>query len=171
MASKMKKSVYLETSFISYLTSRPSRDVVVAGHQVITRDWWEKRRSHFELFVSEVVEDEAGQGDLEAAAARLAVLEDIQLLNVSDEVVSFAESLVSSQIVPAKAATDALHIGLACVNGINYLLTWNCAHIANAQSFEAIKSHSEDHGYIAPIICTAEELLGEYAYDVERPHR
>lgn len=126
MAHMAKKSVYLETSFISYLTGWPSRDVVTAGHQVITRDWWETRREHFELFASEVVEDEAGQGDPGAAAARLAALENIPLLNVTDDVIRFAGSLVNSQIVPAKAATDALHIALACVNGINYLLTWNC---------------------------------------------
>ncbi len=166
-----KRSVYLETSFVSYLTNRLSRDIVTAGHQVITRDWWEIRRDHFELFVSEVVRDEVAQGDPEAATARLAALEGIQLLDVTDTVITFAESLISKRIVPAKAATDALHIGLACVNEMDYLLTWNCAHIANAQCFRAIRAHSEDQGYIAPIICTPEELSGEYAYDVERSNR
>lgn len=159
MALMDRKSVYLETSFISYLTSRPSRDVVTTGHQVITRDWWETRRSHFELFVSEIVEDETAQGDPEAAAARLAIVEDIQRLNVTDDVIGFAESLIISRIVPAKAVIDALHIGLACVNGINYLLTWNCTHIANAQCFEAIKAHSEDHGYIAPIMLYPRRII------------
>lgn len=167
----VKKSVYLETSFISYLTNRLSRDIVTAGHQVITRDWWETRRDHFELFVSEVVKDEVAQGTREAAAARLAALEGIQLLDVTDTVINFAESLISNRIVPAKAATDALHIGLACVNETDYLLTWNCTHIANAQCFRAITAHCEDQGYVAPIICTPEELSGEYAHDVERSDR
>ena len=163
-----KKSVYLETSLISYLTNRPSRDIVTAGHQVITRDWWETRRDHFELFV---VKDEVAQGTPEAAAARLAALEGIQLLDVTDTVINFAEGLISNRIVPAKAATDALHIGLACVNETDYLLTWNCTHIANAQCFRAITAHCEDRGYVAPIICTPEELSGEYAHDVERSNR
>lgn len=167
----VKKSVYLETSLISYLTNRLSRDIVTAGHQVITRDWWEMRRGYFELFASEVVKEEVAQGIPEAAAARLAALEGIRLLDVTDIVINFAESLISSRIVPAKAATDALHIGLACVNEMDYLLTWNCSHIANAQCFRAIRAHCEDRGYGAPIICTPEELSGEYAYDVERSDR
>ena len=166
-----KNSVYLETSFISYLTNRLSRDIVTAGHQVITRDWWETRRDHFELFISEVVRDEVAQGTPEAAAARLAAVEEIQFLDVTNDVISFAESLVSNQIVPAKAATDALHIGLACVNEMDYLLTWNCAHIANAQHYRAIRAHSLEQGYVAPIICTPEELSGEYAHDVKRSNR
>ena len=129
------------------------------------------RRGHFELFVSEVVRDEVAQGTPEASAARLAALEGIQLLDVSDTVIDFAESLTSNRIVPIKAATDVLHIGLACVNEMDYLLTWNCAHIANAQSFRAITAHCEDQGYVAPIICTPEELSGEYAHDVERSNR
>ena len=166
-----KNSVYLETSFISYLTNRLSRDIVTAGHQVITRDWWETRRDDFELFISEVVRDEVSQGAPEAAAARLAAVEEIQFLDVTNEVINFAESLVSNQIVPAKAATDALHIGLACVYEMDYLLTWNCAHIANAQHYRAIRAYSLEQGYVAPIICTPEELSGEYAHDVKRSDR
>ena len=158
---KNKKSMYLETSFISYLTNRLSREIVTAGHQMITRDWWETRRDHFELFASRVVRNEIGQGNPEAATARLAALQGIQLLDVTEDVISFAESLIRNRIVPAKAATDALHIGLACVNEVDYLLTRNRAHIANAQHYRAIRSHSSDQGYVASIICTPEELSGE----------
>ena len=123
------------------------------------------------LFISEVVRDEVAQGAPEAAAARLAALEEIQYLDVSNDVINFAESLVSNHIVPAKEATDALHIGLACVNEMDYLLTWNCAHIANAQHYRAIRAHSLEQGYVAPIICTPEELSGEYPHGLERSNR
>jgi hypothetical protein len=162
MRGMEQKTVYLETSFISYLTSRPSRDVVTAGHQAITIEWWENRRNDFKLYVSEPVKDEVAQGKAEMASKRLAMIEDIELLNVSDAAVDFAEALIQGHAIPQQAATDALHVGISCVNGIQYLLTWNCKHIANAERFKDIERLCQTHGYPVPIICTPEELLGAY---------
>lgn len=156
-----KATVYLETSVLSYLTSRPSRDLIVAGHQAVTRDWWERRRADFSLFVSQPVLDESAAGDPDAAARRLDALQGIEVLEVTDDAVDFAAQLIQQSIVPEKAAIDALHVALACTNGIHYLLTWNCKHIANAERFEGIAMSCVAHGYKAPIICTPDELSGE----------
>lgn len=155
----MKERVYIETSIVSYLTARPSRDVVVAGHQELTRQWWETRSSRFELTISELVEQEAGRGDPDAAAARLAAVRQIQVLSVSDAAVGLAEALVANGPIPRESAADALHISIAAVNGSDFLLTWNCTHIANAARRSDIEALVEDAGYSCPIICTPEELM------------
>lgn len=156
-----KKTVYLETSVVSYLTSRPSRDLIVASHQAITREWWEQRRNSFTLYVSEPVLDEASGGDPEAATERLAALKELDVLSITDEVIGFAAQLLQLNVIPEKAAIDALHVSLACVNGIHYLLTWNCKHIANAERFDAIAAVCLENNYTSPIICTPEELIGD----------
>ena len=154
----MKPRVYLETTIISYLTARPSRDLVTAAHQQITQQWWQTRRAHFDLFVSPPVIQEAQAGDPEAAARRIAGLQDIPLLTLSAEAAGLAQALIAQRPLPDTAVVDALHIAIAAVNGMHYLLTWNCTHIANA----AIRSDIEDvcraRGYEPPVICTPEEL-------------
>ncbi len=118
-----KKTIYLETSVVSYLANRPSRDLIVAAHQTVTREWWERRRLDFTLFVSEPVLDEAGGGDPDAAAQRLTVVDDIDVLQVTDAAIDLAERLLRSGAIPKEAAIDALHVALACVNGIHYSLS------------------------------------------------
>jgi predicted nucleic acid-binding protein len=156
-----KKSVYLETSVVSYLTNRPSRDLIVAGHQAVTRDWWETRRENYDLYVSELVIAEASRGLEEAAQKRLALLDGIALLRISEDVAALAQALVDRHAIPAAANADAVHVAVAVVNGIHYLITWNCKHIANAERFDAIASVCVDHGYKPPIICTPDELTGD----------
>jgi hypothetical protein len=155
----MKPKAYLETTVVSYLTARPSRDLITAAHQQITQQWWETRRASFYLFVSPPVIQEAQAGDREAAARRIAALQDIPLLTLSEEATGLAQALIAPGPLPANAVIDALHIAIAAVNGMHYLLTWNCTHIANA----AIRSDIEDvcraRGYEPPVICTPEELL------------
>lgn len=155
-----KKSVYLETSFISYLAARPSRNLVTAAHQTITHDWWENRRHDFDLFISELVIIEAQRGDPQAAEQRLAITKDLPLLDLSIETEHLTEALLQHHAVPKKAVEDAAHIAVTCVSGVDYLLTWNCKHIANAQCFRAIEEVCAEQGYISPIICTPDELLG-----------
>jgi predicted nucleic acid-binding protein len=162
----MKESVYIETTVISYLTAWLSRDLIRAAHQQITQEWWQNRRDDFELFISEFVINEAGSGDKEAAEQRLAALDGIVLLDVNSEVENLAKSLITEKALPTKAATDALHIAVASVHGINYLLSWNCKHIANAEMQEIIGKVCTKNGYKCPIICTPEELLGG-KYDLE----
>ena len=153
-----KAAIYFETSVVSYLVARPSRDIVVTAHQQLTSDWWDNQSHQYDLFISQVVLDEARAGDKQESAKRVAALQGIPLLEINEEVIQLAERLVQSHAVPKKAAQDALHIAIACVNGMDYLLTWNCKHIANAKMRSKIEKVCRDAGYEPPIICTPEEL-------------
>jgi hypothetical protein len=155
----MKRTVYLETTVLSYLTAWPSRDVVVAGHQQVTWDWWKTCPGRFEVVASELVVQEAGAGDDEAAAERLAVVNRLPLLETSEAALDLARQLVAAMAIPAKAADDALHLAIAATNGVSYLVTWNCRHLANATMREPIEAVCRQAGYQPPIICTPEELL------------
>jgi hypothetical protein len=157
----MKAKVYVETTIVSYLVGRPSRDLVTAAHQQITRDWWDGRKDVFDLYASKSVLDEAGAGDRDLARKRLALLEGIPVLPLTSGIMELAEDLVRSGALPAIAAVDALHIASATVYGCDYLLTWNCRHIANAEILRSIRSVVIQHGFELPLICTPEELMGE----------
>ncbi len=157
----MKESVYIETSVVSYLTGRPSRDMVVAAHQELTRQWWDTRASGFEIVVSELVREESSGGDANASCRRMAVIENIPVLKANDAALALAERFVSQSLVPQEFAADALHIAVAAVNGIDYLLTWNCKHLANAVRRQKIEALVDEAGYACPVICTPEELMEE----------
>ena len=131
--------VYIETSIISYLTVRPSGNLRTAASQKETIDWWETQKSRFSLCISKVVIEEAGKGDKIAAGKRLAKLSDIEILALNDQVVTLSKSLINEGGVPQKALDDALHIAVATVHGIDYLLTWNCRHIDNAEKKPKIR--------------------------------
>lgn len=133
---------------------------MVAAHQQITREWWQ-RRDRFELFVSEAVLQEAAGGDPAAAAQRLGALQGLPVLDVSPVAGDLARRLVTASAVPQKALVDAVHIAVAAVNGMDYLLTWNCAHIANAVTRGKIERQCRVAGYAPPVICTPEELTEE----------
>ena len=155
----MKAKVYIETSVISYLTSRPSQDVVIAGHQQTTRDWWDTHRAQFDVVASQLVVQEASVGDPHAAQQRLAVLVELELLAVTAEAIALAQALVDGGPLPSQAAEDALHIAIAVTNGIEYLITWNCKHLANASMRKDIDRICRLRGYEPIVICTPEELL------------
>jgi predicted nucleic acid-binding protein len=155
----MNPRLYLETTIVGYLTSRPTRDLITTAHQKITREWWDNRRRDFALFTSQIVIQEASAGARDASAQRLAILKGIPILEVSKEASDFAARLIKKVPLPAKAAVDGLHIALAVVHNMEYLLTWNCAHIANAELRNRIEAVCEARGHKAPIICTPEELL------------
>ncbi len=155
----MKPGVYLETSVISYLVGRLSRDVVVLGNQELTREWWADRRADYELFVSEVVVGEAAIGDADLARQRVKLCDDLQLLAVSDEAERLAPLLLKAAGMARNAETDALHVAVAAVHGMDYLLSWNCTHIANATIRRAIDKQCRASGYEPPVICTPQELI------------
>lgn len=157
----MKPRVYLETTVISYLTAWRSPQLVMAAQQEATRSWWDEERHHFDLFVSEIVTEEAAAGDAEAAKRRLDLLEGIPELQITDKARELARTLISRRRLPDKAALDALHIAVAAANGMDYLLTWNCRHIANATIQNALRGISEEAGCALPIICTPLELIEE----------
>jgi hypothetical protein len=154
----MKPRVYLETTIPSYLTAWPSRDLVRAAHQQITTEWWSERRDNYELFISEAVVRECEAGDPVAAAERMKFLRDLTSLEETDEAIALAQALVNQVPLPARASVDALHIAIAVVNGMDFLLTWNCTHIANATLRGRIASVCLQEGYLVPVICTPEEL-------------
>ena len=157
----MKPKLYLETTIPSYLAGRPSRDLLVAAHQQITRDWWELRRAEFDLYASELVIDEVKAGEARLAGRRLELLEDIPILAVTSEILELAEELVTKEPISAKAVGDSVHIAIATVYGCEYLLTWNCRHIANVELYRAIRRRVVGHGYEMPSLCTPEELMGD----------
>jgi hypothetical protein len=157
----LRPRLYLETSIISYLTGLPSRDLVTAARQQVTREWWQSKRGGFELYVSEFVLTEARSGDQQAATLRMAALEGIPVVGLTDNAAKLAESIVERGILPSKAAVDALHIAAAVSGGMDYLLTWNFKHLANAALRASIDTMCRAHGYEPCIICTPEELLEE----------
>jgi hypothetical protein len=156
----MSEAVYIETSILGYLTARPSRDLVVAANIEITREWWETRRSDFQLHSSQAVVKETSQGDAAISSQRLEIVRNLTLLDLNQFVFDLAEQFLRRSNLPAKADVDAVHIAAATVHGMDYLLTWNCKHIANAQIQSKLAEISLDLGYELPILCTPYELLG-----------
>jgi predicted nucleic acid-binding protein len=155
-----KAKVYLETTVVSYLTARQARDPIVVAHQAVTHRWW-RRRKRFDLYCSQIVVREAAEGDAHAAQRRIAVLKGVPALEINDAVKALAAAVAEASALPKKATEDALHIALATVHGMDYLLTWNCKHIANAEIRNVVAAVAYDHGYGVPVICTPEELMGE----------
>ena len=154
------ESVYLETTFISYLVARPSRNVIVAGHQQTTQDWWDRRRSDFECIVSQVVIDEVSAGDPAEIQKRLDAIRDLRVLEVTKSAESLAQAIIASGVMPPRAVRDAAHIAVAAVHRVDYLLTWNCRHLANAQITRKIDEICDQLSERMPVICTPEELMG-----------
>lgn len=145
---------------MGYLTARATKNLIIAANIEVTRDWWELRRSNFKLYISQVVLDEIAEGDSEIAAQRLEILRDFPLLELNQAVRDLAGQFLARSNLPPKAADDAVHIATATVYDLDYLLTWNCKHIANAQIQRKLAEISLDFGYQLPIICTPYELLG-----------
>lgn len=155
------QTVYIETSIISYLRARPSALLRSAARQMVTRKWWDDERENYVLVTSSFVLSEASDGDPVLAADRLSVLAGIPILGEAKEIPLLAEELLRAAILPAKARVDALHICAAAFHRIDYLLTWNCTHIANARILPRIRTTLESLGYSLPVICTPEEMLND----------
>jgi predicted nucleic acid-binding protein len=156
---RVKSQVYIETTAISNLTVRPFQGIVVPAYQQITRDWWQSAAERFELVVSEFVINEGSAGNEEAAKKRLAVLESLTVIEATQEAFELARKLVDLGAIPKKAAEDAAHIAIAVANGIDYLVTWNCRHIANAMKRSQIEWICRKASYRPVIICTPDELM------------
>ena len=152
-------TLYVETSIVSYLRSRPSAQVVAAARQLLTRKWWETERPNYELVTSQYVLDEAADGDAEVASRRLAALAGVPLLPVENAILTIADEILQKAILPRSASVDALHIAMVAHHQVDYLLTWNCSHIANARILPMVFDVLDGLGLPRPIICTPEELL------------
>ncbi|MSU61616.1 MAG: PIN domain-containing protein [Pedosphaera sp.] len=154
-----KPRVYIETTVVSVLTARPSRDLVQSAWQQITSEWWETRRSRYVLLISQQVLTEASRGDVEAIQRRLAAMIGIAQLDITEEVLELATALARSLKLPPKKAADAIHIAVASVHQIAFLATWNCTHLANPVLERKAKDVCVSHGYICPMIVTPHQLL------------
>jgi len=157
----MNPSVYIETSVIGYLTSWPRDDVIVAGHQNTTKAWWATASERFDLFVSQLVVRECSDGDADAVRERLASIDGLPVLPVTTEAETLAGALIQGHAVPKSQPNDALHIALAAIHQVKYVVSWNFRHIVNASLRPAIERVCRDAGYEPPILCTPEELLEE----------
>jgi predicted nucleic acid-binding protein len=153
-------TVYIETTVVGHLAGRVHPDPNVAARQMTTRTWWSDKAHRYQLYVSQLVIDEYGDGDPTAASERLTKIQTIDLLASPVEVDSLVKSLVAGKAIPASEPRDAFHIAIAAVNGIDYLMTWNFKHIANASLRSRIEQVCRDAGFEPPIICTPEELMG-----------
>jgi hypothetical protein len=155
----MLPSVYIETSVVSYLVARPSRDPIMAERQRQTRDWWENRRGEYELFTSKLTTTEALVGEESMARLRVEALGGFPRVPVTRAVFDLAKALVARGPLPAKARSDAWHISLATVAGLDFLLTWNCRHIANPRMYATIHRVCRERGFAPPVLCTPDDLL------------
>lgn len=152
--------VYIETSIVSHATAWPSSDIQIAALQHQARNWWSIERANFELVTSQLVVDEASAGDPLAAVERLKLLDGLPTVPINNDVRTLARAIVAASIMPPKAAADALHVAAAAVAGVQYLLTLNCKHIANAHELPRIYRLLDDHGFGQLLICTPAEFLG-----------
>lgn len=152
--------VYVETSVISVLAARPSQETILAARQLATHRWWNVDALTLQLFASPLVHDESERGDREMSEARLLILSKLQMLEITDAVVDLADELMRSGIFPAKAADDVLHIAIAAMHNMDYLVTWNCKHLANAHIRRQVERFLRTRGYNIPGICTPDELTG-----------
>ena len=154
-----RETVYIETSIISYLCAQPSRDLIVAANQEITREWWEKRRADYDCYISELVMEEISAGDPEAAARRLHLADGMPLLAANDAARNLEGEIMRGLGLPRTVAADVAHIAIAAVHGMDYLLTLNCAHIANPHWLHNLRGIIDGQGLGMPEMCTPQEIL------------
>ena len=154
-----KQSVYIETTVVSYFTARLSRDLIVAAHQQVTAEWWEKSLPLLDPFVSPLVLEEASKGDEAAAKLRLKKIAGFSVLEITDEVRDLAELYFKKIPIPDKARGDAYHLAASTYHGMDFLVSWNFAHILNARVRSSIYEINTIREISTPIICTPEELM------------
>ena len=154
-----KPTVYIETSIVSYLASRPSHDPATARNQRLTHQWWNTHRHRYALYTSALTRVEAAQGDPAMSHRRLALLAGIPAVASPSLVVDLARVLHRGIPLPDQASADAEHIALAAVNGMVYLLTWDRKHISNPRLKRRIETILDFRGYASPVFCTPAELM------------
>jgi hypothetical protein len=157
----VKEIAYIETTIVSYLVVRPSRDLALSAHQQVTREWWENERVNYHCIASEEVAREAMLGDTGMAQARIKVLEEVQIVGITAEVEAMAATFMATDALPPTMRPDATHLAAATLSGADYLLTWNCRHLANAHVLRRLQMEAERRGWQLPGVCTPLELMGD----------
>lgn len=155
----MKKTVYIESTVISYFVAKPSRDLIVAAHQQITQDWWESALPFLSPYISQFVISEISLGDAVASSARLKAISSFPVLEMTPEIASLANLYFKAINIPAKARSDAFHLAMAAWHGLDFMVSWNCAHIASGRVRAIVKQINGASGLATPTICTPEELM------------
>lgn len=158
----MKEIVYIETTIVSYLVARSSRDLILSAHQQLTREWWENERVRYRCIASEEVLREAMQGEQEMAQARIKALEEVRVIGITAEVEAMAATFMATGALPPTMRPDATHLAAATLSGADYLLTWNCRHLANAHVLRRLQKEAERRGWMLPGVCTPLELMGDF---------
>ncbi len=159
------ETVYIETSIVSYLVAEPSRDLITAAHQQATHDWWNNRRGSFQCTTSAETLAEAARGDAQHAALRMAALAGMPVLAITVEVEDLAAEFLRTGALPATARSDAVHLSVSSVARVDYLLRWNCRHLANAQILRRLRREAVRYGWQLPTVCTPLELMGDTEYE------
>jgi hypothetical protein len=162
-------TVYIETSIASHATAWPSSDIQTAAVQHAARQWWAVERPKFKLVTSQLSITEASAGDPSAAADRLKLLDGLPLVSLGPDVDALAKLILSQHLMPQKAGADAIHVAAAAIAGVDYLLTQNCRHIANAHELPRVYRLLDDQGFGKLLICTPTEFLGGNDDDDEQP--
>jgi hypothetical protein len=157
----MKEIVYIETTIVSYLVARPSGDLVLSAHQQVTREWWENERMKYQCIASEEVVREAMLGDTRMAQSRIKVLQELQIVGITAEVEAMAATFMATGALPPTMRPDATHLAAATLSRADYLLTWNCRHLANAHVLRRLQKEAERRGWPLPGVCTPLELMGD----------
>ena len=152
------ETVYIETSVVSLLVANPSRDLILAAHQEATREWWNEQRPHYRCVTSDEVVREASFGNPDMSRRRLEALAGMPVLVVTDEVRLLAQDLLAQKVLPPTVIADALHAATASIHRADYVLTWNCRHLANPHLQKQLRSFMAAHGLTLPEICTPVEL-------------
>ena len=155
------ETVYIETTIVSYLVARPSRDLVLAAHQQLTRDWWQNERVNYQCMISTEVLREAEQGEAEMSRLRLEALEGVEIIRATPEIGALAAAFLNTGALPPFMRSDAVHLAAATLSGADYLLTWNCRHLANAHVLKRLHKEAERRGWGLPTVCTPLEMMGD----------
>lgn len=153
------ETIYLETTIVSYLVSNPSRDLIVSAHQQITHEWWGIAQKRFKLFISEAVLEEISAGNSEAAIRRQEHVKEIPILGLNKDVRELVLNYEKNLGLPKRARADVVHIAFAVAYEMDYLLTWNCSHIANGEVIRRLLRLNQGLKRVTPLILTPEELL------------
>jgi hypothetical protein len=157
----VKEIAYIETTIVSYLVARPSRDLVLSAHQQVTREWWENERVNYHCIASEEVAREAMLGDTGMAQARIKLLDEVRIVGITAEVEAMAATFMATGALPPTMRPDATHLAAATLSGADYLLTWNCRHLANAHVLRRLQKEAKRRGWQLPGVCTPLELMGD----------